>query len=196
MSDTLATTSPTALVPFEAPPTDAIITALVRAHGSVSLAADYLSIPYESLVGLLPALPIDTLVAALKIARLLQGFDMVFTTQKMVMASLADMDDTPRAKLLIEYMDRFEVMLNPPVQGGSGQAGGTNVQVNLLNNVEDARGKLLDSIVRAGRERPDGTHPNPESSIDSTLALEESAPRTAPTGDRPAPSRDYSGPDL
>lgn len=162
-----------------------VIAALVRAHGHVALAAERLNCSPEELTERLPSLPYAELTQAIKVSRLLKAHDAFTIMLEVVVQGLADMSANERSKFFIQYMDRFQSMVEPPVQGGSGQASQTNVQVNLgtPEAQSDARealaGRLIDitsartlrdvqNADSTGESRPDP--PTPERASDE-LAL-------------------------
>lgn len=133
-------------------PTDEVlISTLIASHGSMTLAAERLHLPVQEVVDRIPDLPYDRLVSGIKAARLLQAFDQLTIMKDVVINTLPDLTPDRRAKFLIEFMDRFEVMINPPVHGGSGQAGNqTNVFVGGADQLEEARASLASRLVAAG----------------------------------------------
>ena len=189
----------TAIVPTETPtpPTvEKVVEALLAAHGDLGLAAERLHIGKAELWALLPS-P-EELLPRLKVVRLLQAFDMSFLMHKQVQQILGDMPARDQGKLMIDYLDRFEAMINPAVHGGSGQGpvGSGGVTVNLLNNVEDARGKLLDGILRSGSSGPDSYISSAQGAIESTTVPQESPARTAAASHLAAAAGDGTGADV
>lgn len=183
----------TAIVPTETPTTEKVVEALLAAHGDLSLAAERLHIDKATLWALLPS-P-EELLPRLKVVRLLQAFDMTFLMHKQVQAVLGDMPPQAQGKLMIDYLDRFEAMINPAVHGGSGQGpvGSGGVTVNLLNNVEDARGKLLDGILRSGSDGPDSYHDSTQGAIESVTVPQVAAPQSTANSDIAAAGRNGTG---
>ena len=123
-----------------------IISTLVASHGSISLAAERLHISTTALVERLPSLPYATLVAGIKATRLLQAFDTFTVMKDVLINTLPDLSPDRRAKLFIEFADRFQTMLEPPVQGASAQ---NNIQVNFGSpeQLEDARASLASRLI-------------------------------------------------
>ncbi len=132
---------------------DEVITTLIASHGDVDLAAERLFGPEPgnklTLLKRLPSLNLTAIVEGLKVARLLKTYDAFAITLETVVTDLPDLPVQQRSRFLTDLMDRLEVMMNPPVHGGSGQAG--NQFLTFVNglNPEDARGKLLDNLIKA-----------------------------------------------
>jgi hypothetical protein len=126
-----------------------LIASLVGAHGHVALAAERLKVPANDILERLPSLPYDQLTAAVKASRLLKAHDAFTIMMEVVVQSLADMSANERGKFFIQFMDRFQTMVEPPVQGGSGQAPSNNFQFNLGSPEaqEDARASLATRLI-------------------------------------------------
>ncbi len=127
-----------------------VITTLIASHGDTELAAERLFGPERTnhlkLLERLPSLDLTTIVEGLKVARLLKTYDAFAITLETTLAELPDLPVQARSRFLTDLMDRLEVMMNPPVHGGSGQA--ANVQVNI-GDVESARAQLASRIVQS-----------------------------------------------
>jgi hypothetical protein len=158
-----AMTTDVALAPTE----DALIGTLIKSHGSIELAAERLGVQPQVIVDALPDLAYDRLVAGIKAARLLQMFDAFTVMKDVIFQTLEQLTPEGRAKFFIQFMDRLEVALNPPVQGGSGQSPSTtlNQQFNFgsAEAQEDARDQLarrLDAASIEPRSPDDLQEPN------------------------------------
>lgn len=154
----------TAIAPVKAladVPDSRVIALLVGSHGDLNLAAERISKQLESPVSAedlrqrLPSLPYDELLQSVKASRLLQTHDAFTVMLQVAVGTLQDLNPAERFKFFIQFMDRFQVMVEPPVQGGSGQAASSSVNINL-NSPEaqsDARTALASRLIDITSER-------------------------------------------
>ena len=143
-----------------------LIASLVGAHGHVALAAERLKVSPSDVLERLPSLPYDQLTAAVKASRLLKAHDAFTIMMEVVVQSLADMSANERGKFFIQFMDRFQAIVEPPVQGGSGQAPSNNFQFNLGSPeaADDARVALAQRVIDITSKGPVRDLPSDESS--------------------------------
>jgi hypothetical protein len=141
----------TSLITTTTPTDEVLLSTLIASHGSVSLAAERLNISTADIYSRVPTLNYDNLVTGIKSARILHAFDAWTVMKDVVFLTLEELTPERRAKFMIEFMDRFETMLNPPVHGGSGQpaSNNTNIQLNLGSSEasEDARASLAKRLI-------------------------------------------------
>lgn len=135
------------VVPFEQRTNDELIGALISSHGDIALAAERLKVNEYTLLAKLPELSYEKLLAAVKTARMLQAFDLWTIARHTTETSFSDLTASQMSKFLIDFMDRFEVMVNPPVHGGSGQA--PMLQQFNFGDADAERARLVNAMAAA-----------------------------------------------
>jgi hypothetical protein len=137
------TTESKALVPHS---DSAIIAMITMSHGNLALAAERLKIPEAALVEKLPHLPLEQLQESIKVARLISAYHTFDTIATVVFQTLPEMTPDARAKFLLQYMDRFESMVTPPVQEGKNP--NSMQQFNFNLGSPEAQDDARDNLVR------------------------------------------------
>lgn len=151
---------------------DEILTTLIASHGDIKLAAERLHTTPAFIYEAIPDLDYTKLIAGVKAARLLHTFNALTVMQDVVFTTLAELSPESRAKFMIQFMDRLELMVAPPpppVQGASFQLNqlfGADSDDNAPRRALHAR---IVEVTKSGPTEDLRRNPNASASDDDSL---------------------------